>query len=84
MTKLIENEQGVVAHAAEVPVPRGALLCAMGRAERTVHIAIAKNGAWPCALPGVYSADNKEMKNYSLAAKTKNGFDDYMKRSLSI
>ena len=47
-------------------------------------IAIAKNGAWPCALPGVYSADNKEIKNYSLAAKTKNGFDDYMKFSLSI
>jgi len=46
-------------------------------------IAIAKNGAWPCALPGFYSADNKEMKNYSLAAKTKNGFDDYMKLSLS-
>ena len=47
-------------------------------------IAIAKNGAWPCALPGVYSADNKEMKNYSLAAKTKNGFDDYMKLFLCI
>ena len=26
----------------------------------------------------------KEIKNYSLAAKTKNGFDDYMKFSLSI
>lgn len=45
-------------------------------------ISIVKNGAWPCALPGVYPADNKEIKKYSLAAKTKQGFDDYMNQSL--
>ena len=47
-------------------------------------ISIVKNGAWPCALPGVYPADNKEIKKYSLAAKTKQGFDDYMNQSLFI
>jgi hypothetical protein len=40
------------------------------------------NGAWPCALPGEYPADNSEIKKYSLAAKTKQGFDDYMNQSL--
>ena len=46
-------------------------------------ISIIQNGAWPCALPGVYPADNKEIKKYSIAAKTKQGFDEYMKYSLS-
>ena len=30
----------------------------------------------------VYSADNDEIKKYSIAAKTKKGFDDYMKNYL--
>ena len=38
MTKLVENEQWVVAHAAKMPIRRGALLCAMGQADRTVHV----------------------------------------------
>ena len=46
-------------------------------------ISIVKNGAWPCSLPGVYSADNDEIKKYSIAAKTQRGFDDYMKHYLS-
>jgi glutaconate CoA-transferase, subunit A len=46
-------------------------------------ISVIKNGAWPCALPGVYPADNKEIKKYSITAKTKQGFDEYMKYSLS-
>jgi len=46
-------------------------------------IALAKNGAWPCALPGAYKADNNEIKNYSIAAKTKDGFNQYMKLLLS-
>lgn len=45
-------------------------------------IAIVKNGAWPCALPGVYNSDNEELKKYSLAAKTKKGFEEYMKNFL--
>ena len=48
MTKLIENEQGVVAHAVEVPVPSGALLCAMGRADQTVHV--QRDPLWRLAL----------------------------------
>ncbi len=47
-------------------------------------ISIVKNGAWPCALPGVHPADNKEIKKYSIAAKTKQSFDKYMERSLFI
>ena len=27
-------------------------------------ISIVKNGAWPCKLPGVYEADNEEIKKY--------------------
>ena len=45
-------------------------------------IAIVKNGAWPCALPGVYASDNEELKKYSLAAKTKKGFEEYMRNFL--
>ena len=45
-------------------------------------VSVVMNGAWPCALPGEYPADNSEIKKYSLAAKTKQGFDDYMKQSL--
>ena len=45
-------------------------------------ISIVKNGAWPCALPGVYSSDNQEIKKYSIAAKTQKGFEDYMKHCL--
>ena len=45
-------------------------------------ISIVKNGAWPCKLPGVYEADNEEIKKYSIAAKTKSTFDQYMKSFL--
>ena len=47
-------------------------------------VSVVMNGAWPCALPGEYPADNSEIKKYSLAAKTKQGFDDYMNQSLFI
>ena len=46
-------------------------------------ISIVKNGAWPCKLPGVYESDNEEIKKYSIAAKTKSTFDQYMKRFLN-
>jgi len=45
-------------------------------------ISIVKNGAWPCKLPGVYESDNEEIKKYSIAAKTKSTFDQYMKSFL--
>ena len=47
-------------------------------------ISVVKNGAWPCALPGEYPADNNEIKKYSLAAKTQQSFDEYMNQSLFI
>jgi len=37
LAELTEHEQRVIAHAAEMTVPSRALLCAMGRADRTVH-----------------------------------------------
>ena len=46
-------------------------------------ISIVKNGAWPCKLPGVYESDNEEIKKYSIAAKTKSTFDQYMKSFLN-
>ena len=45
-------------------------------------ISVVKNGAWPCKLPGVYEADNEEIKKYSVAAKTQPSFDQYMKQFL--
>ena len=38
MAKLVEDEQRVIAHAAEMPVPGRAFLRAVGRADRTVHV----------------------------------------------
>ena len=47
-------------------------------------VSVVKNGAWPCALPGEYPADNIEIKKYSLAAKTKKGFEYSKNYNLSI
>jgi hypothetical protein len=38
MTELVEDEQRVITHAAEMTVPGGALLRSMGRADRAIHI----------------------------------------------
>jgi hypothetical protein len=38
VAKLIEHEQRVIAHAAEMPVLDGALLRAVGWADGTVHV----------------------------------------------
>lgn len=38
LPKLVEHEQRVIAQAAEMAVPRGAFLCAVGRADRAVHV----------------------------------------------
>ena len=45
-------------------------------------ISVVENGAWPCALPGVYGQDNDEIKKYSIAAKTQKGFEQYMQNYL--
>ena len=45
-------------------------------------ISVVENGAWPCALPGVYGQDNDEIKKYSIAAKTQKGFEEYMQNYL--
>jgi hypothetical protein len=38
VAKLIEHEQRVITHAAELTVPGRTFLRAMGRADRTVHV----------------------------------------------
>ena len=38
MTKLVEDEERMITHAAEVPVPCGSFLCPVGRADRPVHV----------------------------------------------
>jgi hypothetical protein len=37
-SELVEHKERMVAGAVEMPVPGGALLLAMGRADRTVHV----------------------------------------------
>jgi len=38
--ELFEHKERMVAGAVEMPVPGGALLLAMGRADRTVHVGV--------------------------------------------
>ena len=38
MTELVENEQRVITHAAEMPVPGRALLRSVGWTDRAIHI----------------------------------------------
>ena len=51
MAELVEREQRVIAHTAEMPVPGGALLRAMGRADRTVHVERDPFGWGKCMNP---------------------------------
>ena len=46
-------------------------------------IAEAKNGAWPSVLHGVYEADREEIANYAYEAKTVEGFQAFMERTLA-
>ena len=46
-------------------------------------IAEAKNGAWPSVLHGVYEADRKEIATYAYEAKTVEGFQAFMERTLA-
>jgi glutaconate CoA-transferase subunit A len=43
-------------------------------------VALAPRGAWPTALPGYYAADVPHLQAYAAAAKTQQGFDDYLAR----
>jgi glutaconate CoA-transferase subunit A len=43
-------------------------------------VAHAPRGAWPTGLPGFYPADVAHLRSYADAAKTKQGFDDYLAR----
>ena len=45
-------------------------------------VAEAAKGAWPSALPGSYDADTDEIAAYARAAKTTDGFQDYLARTL--
>lgn len=42
-------------------------------------VAVAPNGAWPYGLWGEYPTDTAEILRYAKAAKTKEGFAEYMK-----
>ena len=46
-------------------------------------IAEAKNGAWPSVLHGVYEADCEEIAIYAYEAKTFEGFQAFMERTLA-
>ena len=41
-------------------------------------IAVAENGAWPLGLEGFYKPDDVALAIYATAAKTKQGFDNYL------
>lgn len=43
-------------------------------------VAHAPNGAWPLALAGYYGEDAAHLKAYAEAARTAEGFDDYLQR----
>lgn len=47
-------------------------------------VAQAKKGAWPLAMPGCYGHDPNHLKNYAAAARTAEGFTDYMKHHVLI
>lgn len=42
------------------------------------EIAVAPNGAWPCALHGLYEEDASELRAYASAARTRDGFRRYL------
>jgi glutaconate CoA-transferase, subunit A len=41
-------------------------------------IAVLKQGAWPTGLYGEYGPDNRELARYAAAARTPEGFQDYL------
>ncbi len=43
-------------------------------------VAHAPNGAWPLALAGCYDVDGAHLRQYAEAARTAEGFDDYLQR----
>lgn len=47
-------------------------------------VAEAKEGAWPSVLHGLYETDREEVATYAREAKTKEGFEAYIERTLSL
>lgn len=47
-------------------------------------VAEAREGAWPSVLHGVYDADREEIAAYAREAKSREGFEAYMERTLSL
>ncbi len=46
-------------------------------------VAEAKSGAWPSVLHGIYEPDRAEISDYAREAKTPEGFQAYMERTLA-
>lgn len=46
-------------------------------------IAEARAGAWPLALPGVYQADEPELRHYAELAASEAGFQRYLDRTIT-
>jgi len=42
-------------------------------------VAQAKRGAWPLSVSGVYGIDDAHLSHYAKAAKTRDGFQKYLK-----
>ncbi|NOX41368.1 MAG: CoA synthetase [Alphaproteobacteria bacterium] len=84
------RELMTMAHAAKVTLVTvekifdGDLMADPLRAPATIpalyitKIAKAGNGAWPLGLEGVYDIDKKGFSTYAKAAKTSDGFADYL------
>ncbi|MBT5459455.1 MAG: CoA synthetase [Rhodospirillaceae bacterium] len=47
-------------------------------------VAQVKKGAWPLAMPSCYGHDPNHLKNYAAAARTVEGFADYMNHHVLI
>lgn len=46
-------------------------------------LAVAPNGAWPCACPALYEADAEALAGYAGDARTQAGFDAWLERFLT-
>ncbi|MEM7505955.1 MAG: CoA-transferase [Pseudomonadota bacterium] len=46
-------------------------------------IALAPNGAWPCGLTGCYAPDGAALAAYAQAARTEDGFRDWLAKDLA-
>jgi glutaconate CoA-transferase subunit A len=47
-------------------------------------VAAAPNGAWPLGLPGSYPPDLAELARYAQAARTAEGFLEYLEQASGV